>query len=93
PLQEAAVPTKLRFSQLNIDYDDGPFPDSSWGAVDLSYVGREEPLYFNLVVNGAWQVRNIPVLSHEGAGRRQRARIHFDLQTPMGVDVRTLFYA
>jgi hypothetical protein len=36
-------------------------------------------MYFNLAVNGTWQVQNIPVLSREGEGIDQTLRYYFDL--------------
>jgi len=49
-------------------------------------------MYFNLTVNGTWQVQNMPVLSLAGVGNEQTATYYFDLGTPRGMDVNSLQY-
>ncbi len=83
----------LTVSQLNITFDGQYHPDTDWGMVKVPYVGSAGVLYFNLAVNGAWQVRNMPVLSPRGAGVRQADRFYFDLEVPTGTDVPSLYYA
>ena len=69
----------LEFYQLDFDIEGVITLNSDWGVVDLSYIGSSEILYFNLTVNGSWQIQNIPVLSSEGVGYPQTQSFWFDL--------------
>ncbi|HWP31006.1 MAG TPA: hypothetical protein VNK96_04665 [Fimbriimonadales bacterium] len=83
---------QLEFYQINLFYDNVYKPNSNWGTVKITYVGESFPLYFNLNVNGAWQVMNIPLLSVEGAGFLQSVNISYALPFPWGTDVNYMEY-
>lgn len=82
----------LAFYQLDFDLDGTITTNSDWGEVDLTFTGSTDILYFNLAINGTWQVQNIPVLSIEGSGVSQAMRYCFDLGVAPGTDVTTLNY-
>ncbi|HLN01199.1 MAG TPA: hypothetical protein VK335_18050 [Bryobacteraceae bacterium] len=82
----------LRFYQLDIDFDDRRIRYSTWGSVQLRFVGRKEIIYFNLAVEGTWAVRNVPVLSREGPGKRQETWFSFPLGNREGERVRKVEY-
>ena len=82
----------LNFTQLSFDLDGVWTNNTEWGNVDLTYTGQEPILYFNLAVNGAWQVQNWPVLSHNGVGVDQSLNFGFDLGVSRGTIVSSLNY-
>ena len=82
----------LQFSQIDFNLDGNFTPDSGWGAVDFTFTGSNDVLYFNLSVNGTWQVLDMPVLTTEDVGTSQTQRFTFDLGVPDGVDVSSLNY-
>lgn len=82
----------LTFFQLNVYFDDDLHPLSQWGLVNLEFVGTEELLYFNLVVNEVWRIRNMPVLS-EAPDILQTISFSFDLGIEPGTEVTSLAYA
>jgi hypothetical protein len=67
----------LSLSQLDWLVDSGSRSNSDWGSVDVTYTGSSSILYFNLSVNGSWQVQNVPVLSYRGAGVSQTETFDF----------------
>lgn len=69
----------LAFYQMDFRFDDTVYTDTDWGGVDFTFPGRESLMYFNLSVNGSWQVRNLPVFSREGTAVTQTLRCYFDL--------------
>lgn len=81
------------FSQLDFDLDGIVTLESDWGVADLTFVGSASMLYFNLTVNGSWQVQNLPVLSTGGTGVPQTLRFWFDLGNPVGTDVAMISHA
>lgn len=89
----AQPPDSLEFYQLNFKLDGTITLNSDWGAVDLAFTGSPDILYFNLTINGSWQIQNIPVLSIEGASIAQSQRFWFDLGNNVGEDVTSLNYA
>src|SRR5438067_6119112 len=95
---EKAQPSQLSysisFSQLNIEFDFTPREDfTEWGQAQVQFVGTSDPvLYANLVVNGDWEVQNVPVLSTNGPG--MPVTTSFDVALgPDGVPVNALTYA
>src|SRR5262245_54917948 len=62
-------------------------PNTEWGAVKVDYTGSDQILYFNLNVNGSWQVQNEPLLSGFGAGNREALEINFNLGNARGTNV------
>lgn len=82
----------LRFYQMDFTFDDKTYENTDWGSVDLLFVGQEPILYFNLAVNGEWQIQNIPVLSIEGANVDQIMTYYFDLGNEVGEVVTDITY-
>jgi autotransporter-associated beta strand protein len=58
----------VNFTQLDLNLDDGSRPNSDWGMVDLTYAAKTNVQYFNLSINGSWQVQNCPVPAAPAAG-------------------------
>jgi len=83
----------LAFFQLDVTLDTDSVPNSDWGEVHVIHEGAAQLRYFNLTVNGSWQVRNAPLLSAEGVGTTQTEVFSFDLGVSPGVDVTQLSYA
>jgi hypothetical protein len=90
---DAGASSLVMFFQLDVTLDTDSVPDSDWGEVHVTHEGAAQLLYFNLAVNGSWQVRNAPLLSAEGTGATQTEVFSFDLGVPPGVDVTQLTYA
>jgi hypothetical protein len=82
----------IQFYQMDFKFDGTLYENTDWGSVDLFYVGQEPIMYFNLVVNGAWQVQNIPVLSSEGTNVDQIMTYYFDLGNEVGNEVTSVSY-
>lgn len=83
---------ELRFYQMNFNFDGTIYEDTDWGSVDLLYVGQDPIMYFNLALNGEWQIQNIPVLSHQGVDVDQYMTYYFDLGNEMGEEVNSIGY-
>lgn len=83
---------ELRFYQMDFNFDDKIYENTDWGSVELFYVGQEPFLYFNLAVNGAWQIQNIPVLSGRGVDVDQVMTYYFDLGNEVGEVVTEITY-
>jgi hypothetical protein len=84
---------ELTFEQIDFDVGMYPITNSAWGSVVLKYDGASQILYFNLAVNDRWVIRNVPVMSHEGARKRQSVTFNFDLGVVSGTEVNSLKYA
>ena len=82
----------LKFYQLDFDELGGTINNSEWGHVDLTFSGYPNPMYFNLAVNGSWQVQNIVVGSIEGPGTLQKMTYSFSLGVPRGTNVQNIDY-
>jgi len=82
----------ILFYQMDFKFDGTLYENTDWGAVDLYFVGQEPIMYFNLVVNGVWQVQNIPVLSSEGTDVDQTMTYYFDLGCDVGDVVTAVSY-
>ena len=93
PTPEGGPPLSLIFDQLDVVLDGSTIADSDWGAVDVTYTGSDELLYFNLAVDGLWEVQNAPLMSIQSAGIVQTETFNFDLGIEPGTDVRELEYA
>lgn len=79
-------------SQQSFILDGVSTPTTEWGAADLTYTGQSPILYFNLAVNGSWQVQNVPVLSANGTGVTQSEVFSFDLGVPRGTNAGPVSY-
>ncbi len=82
----------LQFYQMDFNFDGTVYEDTDWGAVDLFFVGQEPIMYFNLAVNGEWQIQNIPVLSAQGVDVDQTMTYYFDLGNEVGEVVTDIIY-
>jgi hypothetical protein len=82
----------IDFYQMDFNLDGTIYQDTDWGSVDFTFTGEESIMYFNLAVNGDWQVQNIPVLSGRGVGVEQTMTYYFDLGTERGTDITSLNY-
>jgi len=83
----------IDFNQMNFTFDGNTtYNNTEWGSVDFTFIGQEPIMYFNLAVNGSWQVQNIPVLSDNGVGVEQTMTYYFDLGTERGTDVTSVNY-
>jgi len=83
---------ELQFCQMDFNLDGTVYEDTDWGSVDLLYVGQEPIMYFNLAVNGEWQIQNIPVLSAQGVDVDQYMTYYFDLGNEVGEEVTGVTY-
>lgn len=85
PLGTAAA--TLDLTQLNLDLDDGVTMDSAWGKAILRHTGFPIIRYFNLSIDGRWEIRNIAILSENGLGAANTNNLFFDLAVPPGRNV------
>jgi hypothetical protein len=83
---------ELRFYQMDFNLEDNIYENTDWGSVDLFFVGQEPIMYFNLAVNGEWQIQNIPVLSSQGVDVDQIMTYYFDLGNEVGEIVTGITY-
>jgi len=85
--------SNINFNQMSFKFDGTTYYNNTeWGSVNVIFIGQEPIMYFNLAVNGSWQVQNIPVLSDCGVGVIQNMTYYFDLGTERGADVTSLSY-
>ncbi|MCW5939579.1 MAG: hypothetical protein KF884_01370 [Fimbriimonadaceae bacterium] len=77
----------LTLSQYDANLDDGFWPNTPMGNALVTFQGFHQPMYFNLSVNGRWEVRNMPLLSVEGPGAPQAANFSFHLGNQLGQNV------
>lgn len=85
----SAEAASVSLRQVDWYLKDAAYANTEWGAVLVDYTGADEILYFNLNVNGSWQVVNEPLVSAYGPGNREVLEITFDLGSQRGVDVTT----
>jgi hypothetical protein len=93
PANRNPFDAQLEFTQLDFDVNGNVTMDSSWGSVVITHTGSSEILYFNLAVNNAHVVKNLPILSQEGEGVENGAIVRFNLGVSNSTDVSTLDYA
>lgn len=82
-----AESASVSLRQVDWYLKDAAYINSEWGAALVDYTGTDAILYFNLNVNGSWQVVNEPLVSAYGAGNREVLEINFDLGSQRGVDI------
>lgn len=80
------------FNQLDFNLDGVETLNSDWGVADLSFIGSENIQYFNLITNGVWSIRNIPILNLKDEEIEQTQRFWFPLGVSVGTDVTTIKY-
>ena len=84
----------IEFTQLSYEHDGAPaWQDTEYGCVKFEYTGLSLIHYFNLTVNGSWQVQNLPITSPEGVGVTQALAVDFDLGVARGTPATTVDYA
>lgn len=76
----------IRFQQLDLRLAGGELnvKSSDWGRLLLTFRGSSAIMYLNLTVNRSWVIRNIPVLSVNGAGVSQTMTYSFPLGNSPG---------
>lgn len=77
----------IRLEQISYEFDGQVQEFSSYGSVEIGFIGPLFPKYFNLSVNGMWVIQNIPLLPHAGPDVPQTVTMGFDLGTPPGMPV------
>jgi len=81
-----AALTGVDFAQIDYNQGQDSLANSNWGSATATFTGESGFQYFNLVVNGSWQVRNVPVFSLAGPGS-QSMLFNFDLGNTPGTNV------
>jgi hypothetical protein len=81
------VAATVVLTQLDVEFDGSTHASSAWGYAAVQYTGVFGVLYFNLVINGAWRIQNLPFVSREGSGVLQTNGVAFDLGVAEGTDV------
>ncbi len=79
----------LSFSQADFDLGPNSQANSDWGFADLLWDGSGVQ-YFNVSVNGSWQIQNAPLFSDDGSSRN--LSYNFSLGNTVGMDVLALNY-
>jgi len=93
PLGVCSSPiSNINFSQMNFNLNGTTYNNTDWGSVNFTFIGQASVMYFNLAVNGSWQVQNIAVQSNEGVGVTQTISFTFDLGVPSGSEVTSVSY-
>ncbi|MEW6744937.1 MAG: hypothetical protein AB1486_19460 [Planctomycetota bacterium] len=92
-LTQISAAKVLDFYQLDLMLDDGFTQNSDWGAVDVTHAGYTEAQYFNLSVNGTWQVQNASLMTLEAVGTGQTMTYSFSLGVAPGTDVTQILCA
>jgi hypothetical protein len=69
----------LEFNQINFVLDGDTTLNSDYGDVDLTFMGQDSILYFNLTVDTNWVIQNIPIPSLEGIGVVQTITMSFPI--------------
>lgn len=73
--------------QLDLFYDMTNEPDSDWGEVKVTYTGQSQLMYLNVMIDGRWEIENIPMLSREGPGHTMSTTYFVDLHVVPGTVV------
>ncbi len=84
--------TGLRFSQIDFEQGGDSVYNSDWGSVQLDFESKPDFQYFNLVVNGDWQIQNIPIASLAEECVIESMTLNFNLGNLVGDDVVTIDY-
>jgi hypothetical protein len=84
--------TGLSFYQVNFNLDGVTTPNSSWGVLQLNFTGSTRVEYLNLITNDSWSIKNMPLLSIEGAEVEQSQRFWFPLGIRTGDEVTRIDY-
>lgn len=92
PAADASI-VGLSFSQTDFAQGAHSVVNSDWGYVSLDYQGAADLQYFNLVVNGIWEIQNAPLISSEGIGIQHSLGLNFDLGiSSQGENITKLHY-
>jgi hypothetical protein len=82
----------LGFYQIDFEQGADSVANSDWGSVDLGFTGTSGFQYFNLVINGVWQVQNMPIAAVDGVGVSQSQSLNFNLGNSVGSQVTSVNY-
>src|SRR5438094_861317 len=74
----------LDLHQASFDLGDQSQPFSDWGEASVTFEGKSNFQYFNLVRDGNWVIENAPIVSIEGPGLSQSLSINFNLGNTPG---------
>jgi hypothetical protein len=77
----------LTIDQLSFAQGANSLSNSNWGQADLTFASPSSTEFFNLVVNGSWQVQNIPVMNLSGTSGSQALSFDFSLANSPGTIV------
>jgi hypothetical protein len=77
---------------MDFNFDGTVYNETEWGSVTITFTGQDPMMYFNLAINGSWQVQNIPVLSGRGISTLQTMTYYFNLRTPRGTHANSVNY-
>lgn len=83
---------KLHFLQLDINLDGKITNRSNWGAVNLSYIPQPKIGYFNLSINGNWQIQNAPIFPAYPHVKQFALSFYFSLGVEHGTPVKEVQY-
>jgi hypothetical protein len=86
PSKVSASLIGLDLAQINFNQGPDSLANSNWGSATASFTGQLGFQYFNLVLNGSWQVQNAPVWSLGGLGPQSMV-FNFDLGNTPGSNV------
>ena len=85
--------TGLDLHQATFDLGAQSQPFSDWGEASITFDGKVNIQYFNLVRDGSWVIENAPIISIEGAGVSQSLSINFGLGNTPGDPVTSMIAA
>ncbi|MBL9031785.1 MAG: proprotein convertase P-domain-containing protein [Phycisphaerae bacterium] len=72
--------------QLSFVLDGVAYPDTEYGTIDFTYMGKPIVQYFNLSYGGNWVLQNMPLVSREGCVN-QTQNFSFNLGNPRGTNI------
>lgn len=78
-------------AQVNFNQGADSLSNSNWGSATVAFTGQPSFQYFNLVVNGSWQVHDFPVWSLGGLGSQSQV-FNFSLGNTVGQNVSSVQY-
>ena len=83
--------TGVEFSQMSFLLNGEAYNQTDWGDASLTYTPLQGATYFNLVINGVWQVQNLRLMSVEGHAE-QTINFTYDLGITSGTPVSSTQY-
>jgi len=83
----------IEFKQLDLILDATVHRNSNWGKVELTHHGYDGILYFNLMINNNWVIKNRAVLNHVKNGDDQLLHFTIDLGSNPGERIENIEYS